>query len=285
MNISTKSKIAIASVLSRIVRITRFATGLKNKTQFRRGGINWDLDLTQGIDFSIFLQGGFELETIQTYRKYIGLGSVVLDIGANIGAHTLPMASIVGSAGRVIAFEPTDYAFSKLRRNTELNPELSSRITAVQALLVATLSEEMPEAIPSSWPLERTSDCEPINHPIHGGTFNSLNGAVPIRLDDWFEQNPLERIDFIKMDVDGYEIGVLEGAAQTLTKHNPVIIMEFAPYIFEERGRRFSELVNLLRGHGYSCSTFKGIPLSLEGSLGNKIENGCSINVILKPIS
>ena len=258
--------------------------GLQNKTQFKRGGILWDLDLGQGIDFAIFLQGGFEPETIKTYKKYVAPGSVVLDIGANIGAHTLPLAKMVGDTGKVIAFEPTDYAFGKLKKNLSLNGALASRVTAIQALLVGTLSEEIPEAIPSSWPLERISDKEGVSHPIHGGTFNSLSGAVPIRLDDWFEKNSVDRIDFIKMDVDGYEIGVLEGASQTLAKHHPVIVMEFAPYIFEERGRKFSELVDFLRGHNYACCSFGGIKLPLDGSLENQIGHGCSINVILKPV-
>jgi FkbM family methyltransferase len=284
MNISTKSKIAIASVISKIIRTARSMIGLKNKTHFKRGRILWDLDLGQGIDFAIFLQGGFEPETIKTYKKYVVPGSVVLDIGANIGAHTLPLAKMVGDTGKVIAFEPTDYAFGKLKKNLSLNGALASRVTAIQALLVGTLSEEIPEAIPSSWPLERISDKEGVSHPIHGGTFNSLSGAVTIRLDDWFEKNSVDRIDFIKMDVDGYEIGVLEGASQTLAKHHPVIVMEFAPYIFEERGRKFSELVDFLRGHNYACCSFGGIKLPLDGSLENQIGLGCSINVILKPV-
>jgi FkbM family methyltransferase len=284
MNISTKSKIAIASVISKIFRTTRSMVGLKNKTQFKRGGIIWDLDLTQGIDFAIFLQGGFEPETIKTYKKYVDPGTVVLDIGANIGAHTLPLAKMVGETGKVIAFEPTDYAFGKLKNNLSLNGALASRVTAIQALLVGTLSEEIPEAIPSSWPLERIADNVGVSHPIHGGTFNTLSGAIPTRLDEWFEKNPEGHIEFIKMDVDGYEIGVLEGASQTLTKHRPVIVMEFAPYIFEERGRKFSELVDFLRDHNYACCSFGGSKLPLDKSLESQIGYGCSINVILKPV-
>jgi FkbM family methyltransferase len=284
MTISTKRKIAIASFISRFVRKARSLLGLKNKTQFWRRGIKWDLDLAQGIDLAIFLQGRFEPNTIKTYKKYLGLGFVVLDIGANIGAHTLPLASMVGTSGKVIAFEPTDYAFEKLQINLSLNELLSSRVTPIQALLVANTSKARPDAIPSSWSLDKGGQKDGNIHPIHKGTFNSLKGAVSIRLDDWFQRNPVGRIDFIKMDVDGFEIDVLEGAAQTLRTHRPVIVMELAPYIFKEKGRKFSELVNLLKKHRYSCSTFSGDPLALNESLEKKIGNGCSINVILKPI-
>jgi FkbM family methyltransferase len=284
MIFSTKTKISIASIIARFIRTARSMVGLKNKSQFTRRGINWDLDLSQGIDFAIFLQGGFEPETIKTYKKYVDSGTVVLDIGANVGAHTLPLAKMVGETGKVIAFEPTDYAFGKLKKNLSLNGALASRVTAIQALVVGTLSEEIPEAIPSSWPLESISDNEGVSHPIHGGKFNILSGAIPTRLDDWFEKNPEGHIDFIKMDVDGYEIGVLEGASRTLTKHRPVIVMEFAPYIFEERGRKFSELVDFLRDHNYACCSFRGIKLPLDKSLESQIGYGCSINVILKPV-
>ena len=60
-------------------------------------------------------------------------GSLVIDIGANIGAFSLPIASDVGEGGCVVAIEPTDYAFTKLVRNAELNPGIASRLIAVQA--------------------------------------------------------------------------------------------------------------------------------------------------------
>ena len=285
MKISTKSKLAIASLLSRITRTTRSVAGLKNISCFARGGSNWELDLSEGIDFAIFLQGAFEPDTIKAYKRYTLPGSVVLDIGANIGAHTLPLASLVGDTGKVIAFEPTDYAFQKLCKNLSLNPHLKSRVTAIQALLVANSAVMIPEAIPSNWPLEKIPAGGGLAHPVHGGVFNTLKGAFPILLDDWLEKNPVGHIDFVKIDVDGYEIGVLEGAGQTLSKHRPVIIMEFAPYIFEERGRKFSELVGLLIGHNYNCQTFGGQELRLDDTLESKIKVGSSINVILTPNS
>jgi FkbM family methyltransferase len=63
-------------------------------------------------------------------RKLVSPGTLVLDIGANIGAHTLHLAHLVGPNGRVLAFEPTDYAFRKFSRNLELNPNLASRVMA-----------------------------------------------------------------------------------------------------------------------------------------------------------
>lgn len=85
----------------------------------RRDGIHWDLDLSEGIDFAIFLLGGLELRTLRLYRRLVQPGDTVLDVGANIGAHALPLARLVGASGRVVAFEPTQFAFCKLQRNLE----------------------------------------------------------------------------------------------------------------------------------------------------------------------
>ena len=105
----------------------RTLSGKGNVGVFRRGGIVWELDLREGIDFAIYLQGGFEPAALREYRRVVKPGSVALDIGANIGSHTLPLAQIVGPSGRVYSFEPTDYAFEKQLRNLSLNRDLSKR--------------------------------------------------------------------------------------------------------------------------------------------------------------
>ena len=56
----------------------------------------WELDLREGIDFAIYLQGGFEPAALAGGVGVVKPGSVALDIGANIGSHTLPLAQIVG---------------------------------------------------------------------------------------------------------------------------------------------------------------------------------------------
>lgn len=278
---TTEQKIRIAALASRVVRALRTVTGQPDVAVFRRGGLVWELDLRQGIDFAIFLQGGFEPFTLREYAKLVKAGDTVFDIGANIGSHTLPLARLVGRGGRVVAFEPTDYAFGKLRRNLSLNPELQTRVQAVQALLVAKTEESKPEGIPSSWSLDAPRPGENV-HPVHKGTFNSLSGASPMRLDDWVATQGCERVDFLKIDVDGFEIDVLEGAVGTLDRFKPRIMMEFAPYVFRERGRSFEELVVLLAKSGYRAREVRGDTLELSPSLERSIPHGGSINVILE---
>lgn len=278
----THVKIQLASLASGGIRRLRSILGKPNTGVFHRGGLNWELDLTQGIDFAIYLQGGFEPSTLQEYGRMVRAGDTVFDIGANVGAHTLPLASLVGFEGSVVAFEPTDYAFKKLQRNVSLNPVLGERITVVQALLVGTAQQAKPPSIPSSWSLAAPAPGEVI-HPVHKGTYNSLSGALAVPLDQWVANANLNRLDFIKIDVDGFEVDVLEGAKETLQRFRPRIMMEFAPYVFQERGRSFKELLSTLRQQGYEAREVQKSKLDLSDDLEKKIPHGESINVILVP--
>ena len=109
--LSTAQKILIAKLLSVVIIYTRKIFGNSSHAIVSRDGIKWNLDLNEGIDLSIFILGGFEISTINFYKKNIPEGSIILDIGANIGAHTLPFALLAGDNGKVYSFEPTGYAF------------------------------------------------------------------------------------------------------------------------------------------------------------------------------
>ena len=109
-----------------------------------------------------------------------------------------------------------------------------------------------------SWSLDCEDEAE--FPPIHLGRFNTLGGAQVLRLDDWAAREQPPKVDFLKMDVDGYEIDVIEGAAETLSRYNPVMMKGCAPYIFSERGRSFKELLDALLALGYA-RTVNGKPL------------------------
>ena len=145
--ISTKQKIFIARSAAGLVRVTRRTLGAGSVADVRRDGLNWRLDLGEGIDFAIYLLGAFERGTQKQYGQILKAGDVALDIGANIGAHTLPIARCVGPSGHVHAFEPTVFAFAKLEANIARNPELGERITAGQTLLSDSSEDVPPTAI------------------------------------------------------------------------------------------------------------------------------------------
>lgn len=279
--LNTEQKIAIAKAAYRVLMMARGLVGKTAAVETRRSGIAWSLDLSEGIDFSIYLLGGFEPATLKQYESLVRPGDVVLDIGANVGSHTLPLARLVGETGRVIAYEPTAFAFAKLRRNLALNPELSKRVVACQMMLVASATAELPESLYSSWPLEASPDL----HGTHQGRLMQTKGAGKTTLDDSLQSNGIKRVDFVKLDVDGHELDVLAGARATLMAHRPPILMEFAPYLYQESGVGFDALLLELKDLGYrilEAASRRPLPFELPELLEH-IPKGGSLNVLLVP--
>jgi len=278
--LTTKTKVSLAALAYKVVAMGRSAVGKDHRATVRRGGLRWNLDLSEGIDFSIYLLGAFERSTVATLRKLVKPGDTVFDIGANIGAHTLGLARSVGATGRVFAFEPADFAFAKLKRNLALNPDLAARTQAEQLMLSGTSSDQPREKIYASWPLET----DVAVHPKHRGRLVSTQGAAVDTLDHFAARQAIDRLDLIKLDVDGHELPVLQGGREVLKKYYPILVMEMSPYVHAEEHSSFADLVALLRDAGYSlqdASTWKPLPLE-AGALERLIPDGASLNVIAR---
>ena len=273
----TAVKMQIAAGMYRIISGARKLVGAGDSVRVVRKGLTWGLDLSEGIDLAIFVFGQFESETAKSLERLVQAGAVVLDIGANIGAHTLPLARLVGPNGKVYAFEPTDYAFGKLKQNIELNPGLASQIVAEQLRLTGPDAAD-PGEIYSSW---KVAGQEP-RHQKHLGIAKSIVGARAISLDEYWKKTGLQRLDFIKLDVDGFEVDVLRGGSETLRRYHPSICMELSPYVLEERGASLAELLAQLRDGGYrllDLAAGSAITDS-KGRLKVRIPDGSGINVL-----
>jgi SAM-dependent methyltransferase len=153
--LSTRQKMAIARVLNAAIVGARTAAGRTPRVSVRRGQVvTWDLDLNEGIDLAIYL--GLYQRIPRRAARWIRPGALVLDIGANIGAHSLPLAREVGTDGLVVAIEPSDYAFARLKANAVANPELLPRLVLIQAALsagAAAPANEETVRFYSRWPL------------------------------------------------------------------------------------------------------------------------------------
>jgi FkbM family methyltransferase len=184
-------------------------------------GINFDLELGELIDVALYL-GKFEPTVVAAIKQFCRPGMIVFDIGANIGAHALRLADIVGDKGHVYAFEPTTIAYTKLENNLALNSRLNVSLfrlaLADQAQSMRTISFR------SSW---RTD----------GSQKDSTCNVDFVRLDDWAESNHISRVDIIKLDVDGNEFGVLSGGKSLLTRYQPIFIMEMVGPHFADSSR------------------------------------------------
>ncbi|MSO55188.1 MAG: FkbM family methyltransferase, partial [Rhodospirillales bacterium] len=208
--------------------------------------------------------GMYERETLGAWPSLVEPGDLALDIGANIGAHTLPLARLVGESGKVIAFEPTAFAYDKLCRNLHLNPEQARHVEAYQIMLLDT------------------GDL----HTKHLGALRATAGTSAATLDGFLARAGIGRVDIIKLDVDGFECSVLKGAAHTLRRHRPLIVMELAPYVFGATGGTLSDLIAILADAGYLLETlgsWKRLPMAESDLRARWIPDGASMTVIARP--
>ncbi len=135
---------------------------------------------------------------------------VVLDAGANCGHLSIFFSKLVGKNGKVYAFEPDKFNIDRINNNRQLNDDLSDNIKIVELLL---------------WNENRLVDFN------EAGTVGSSAVWIldadkcvkkeAIRIDDWVTKNDINKLDFIKMDIEGAEIEALEGCMATIENLKP----------------------------------------------------------------
>jgi FkbM family methyltransferase len=253
--------------------------GYSDRCIVQRDGVNFDLDLSQGIDFAIYL-ATFERETKNALKGLVKPSSVVLDIGANIGIHTMLLAKLVGPSGRVLSFEATDYAVQKLRRNLDLNSQLAERVTLFHCFLAAKDGGDVPDSIYSSWPLTESKAL----HNKHLGLAMPTNTTYARSIDGILAELDGLSVQLVKIDVDGFECEVLRGATALLRDSRPIFMMELSPYVLEEHGSSLEELLSFFVPNGYRFfheRTGHQLP-SAAAELHRLVGDGESMNVVAR---
>ena len=184
-------------------------------------------------------------------RRLVGAGDVCLDVGAAGGAHLLVMAERVGRTGRVLGFEPRPGSLRALRRIVRLTG-LGGRVTLIPAAL-----SDGPGHLPLRIPVVPTRAHLP-------GTTTAPDGAaafarLPSReitvatrsLDEVVATEGLERVDVLKIDVEGAELAVLSGADHTLSTHRPIVLVEADDLHQARFDATAQDVVDRVAAHGY----------------------------------
>jgi FkbM family methyltransferase len=241
---STATKVAIA----RVVSTTLVRLGVRTRRQIRRHGLTFDVDIREGIDLSLFLFGSFERDILATIEALVEPDGIVIDVGANIGALTLPVAEYLAH-GHVYAVEPTDIAFARLRQNVVLNPAISGRVTTIHSFVSSDSSAVSDLVAYSSWPADGSDDAR--RHPVHKGVQQAA-GCGQVTLDGLIEARDIRAVSLVKIDTDGHEFSVLSGATQCLTKLRPAVIFEACEYLLVPPRETFDDFVELFASHDYT---------------------------------
>jgi FkbM family methyltransferase len=243
----TRLKLFLARILFLIVKPFY---GTKQRI-IKRNGLFFEVDITEGLDLSLFLFGNFQRHVSD--NKYLRLNedAIIMDVGANVGIMTLHFAK-KAAKGKVYAFEPTHYAFKKLQRNIVLNPELEPRIQLTQTFLSCTEKKSKPITAYSSWKINKKVGEN--QHPVHGGAAMSTEGVPTTTIDEFVKEYNIDRIDFIKIDTDGHEFDVLSGGRNTIEQLRPQIIFELGQYVMAEHEIDFMDYLHFFKKFNYTLS-------------------------------
>jgi FkbM family methyltransferase len=168
----------------------------------------------------------------------------VLDIGAHHGFYSLLASRVVGEGGKVFSFEPSPRERRRLLRHVRIN---SCSNIWVQSLAVGAENNEADLYVVEV----SASGCNSLRPPSVDANSNRIPVHV-VRLDKWATSHKVNRVDFIKLDVEGAELAALEGAPKLLSRLRPVILAEVQDVRTAPWGYRAREIVTLLERLEYS---------------------------------
>lgn len=211
------------------------------------------IELPMVIDPAMYFIGAychdiFEPEVLAFLRDHLLPGQTAVDVGANVGYISLYLAKRVGSGGRVIAFEPNPYAFSLLERNKRING--FDHLHIHQAGLGPS---DMDTAFHCGLPgMEVYSSLADIGHPDADMKRFEIIDVHLFRADDWMKAAGIHHIHVLKLDVEGAELGVLQGFSSMLAERRvDWILIELSHELSGQFHYRASDILRLLRGYGY----------------------------------
>lgn len=268
----TKQKIFLAKILYYFINFF-----LPKQAEIKRNGINWNLDFSEAIDLHILIFGSFEKEIINCAKKLnLKKFGNIIDIGANFGAQSLQFAKEFDNS-LIYSIEPTNYAYDKFMKNLKLNSDLSKNIKSFN-LFIGSQDQKKPEFIYSSWNLSSKE----IKHPKHLGEKKDTKNVKIKTFKEFLIENSISNVDFVKLDVDGYEYYVLESGFEFLKEKKPPIFMELAPYLYEEYGYSKELFLKLIKSLDYEFYDLKNLNKIIDIDYKvSKIKDGSSENILL----
>lgn len=246
---------------------------------------DYDAGTRMLVDRSSYLGGSLywhryhHLGELRYLSKHLRPDMVFADVGANQGEFALPVAKRL-SAGRVLAFEPEDQMFGMLERNIALNG-----LSNIQVFHFGLGKATSQTAL-------YTSTDTALHYGWHEGLFTSfkddyrshfVQGIEIRRLDEVLSETPVERLDYIKIDVEGAELFVLEGARCVIETYKPRLILEINAETFASAGYSTSDLLTFVSGLGYRFLSVLRSGATREARQQEILSDPRSFNILCEP--
>jgi FkbM family methyltransferase len=212
------------------------------------------IDHIQGFGL---VRGVLEPEVQEALRRTVSSGAVVYDVGANVGFFSLLSAKLAGPGGRVEAFEPVPHNAAAIRANAALNGLETIRVHQV-AVSDHDGTGQVCIPVEASWA-----------HLMDRGQHPATEKVISVQLtvlDDQIGAGLLPRPDVVKIDVEGFELQVLNGLRQTLANHPVTVICEL-------HGTN-PEMLEMMSALGYSVINLEGV---------GPIQDAGPVHVLMQP--
>ena len=204
-----------------------------------RNTIKFELDISDYLEHAIYF--GFKDKAQDELFALCKSGAIIIDIGTNIGYVLLNFARIAGNRGVVFGFEPNPITYNKCMKNISLNDFSNIKVfnmalgnESKEKILIVPYSRNMGGAYLTS---TNSSD---------GGTKVAMN-----MLDSFVMENQISKIDLIKIDVEGFEFNVLNGAKESIKKYKPILFIEIDDNLLQRQGITVKELIEFISTFGY----------------------------------
>jgi FkbM family methyltransferase len=209
-------------------------------------GMLMHVDTRSFLEWYIFFYGAFRPRVSKLINRMLQPGQVAIDIGANVGMHSIIMANRVGATGKVVVFEPDSHPLGRLRQNVALNG--LDWVTTVQAAISARTETR-------TFYLHDDSIGNYANASLVAANVGKDTPSTQMQvyaLDDWLQDNPLPRLDLIKLLAQGEEFNALQGMKGAIERHRPKIFFLYEPSYWHRQDLDLMDAVTFFKGYGYS---------------------------------
>ncbi len=183
--------------------------------------------------------------TTELIKKILKEGMICVDLGCNLGYYALLESKLVKNTGKIFAFEPSPVTYEHFRKNLELNE--TSNVESYN-IAIGNIDDKIKFLLSkkSNW-------CRVIDDSTNVSNSNIIEVPM-ITLDSFASKHSLKKIDFIRMDIEGYEDKAYDGMTQVIKQFKPSLYMEIHPHFMGlERTKSFFEK---LKKDGYEIKYF-----------------------------
>ena len=190
----------------------------------------------------MLFEGTFERDERRIVADTVQPGMTVLDVGAHAGLYTMIAARSARPGGRIIAFEPSPRERARLVRHLRLN---GIEGVTIEPVALGSADGEADLFVVDT----NQTGCNSLR-PVPGE--HAVTTRVPVRsLDSYAAEHGIERVDFVKMDIEGGERDALRGGEQLFRRCRPVLLVEIEPARIAPWGYEPREIFEMIAGWGY----------------------------------